>query len=116
MSCAFDFTLPNTSYNDIAMIGCNLKQDSAGGTAPSSSSTAGTTESASRARLRSHPDPDSSGKFCAWRRPRLRAWTEFNTECWEGGAGEDYDMSPIQQAMALVPSTEDGTRTAAPSA
>jgi len=30
-------------------------------------------------------------------------WSEFNTECWDGGDGDDYNMEPIENVTVLVP-------------
>jgi hypothetical protein len=32
-------------------------------------------------------------------------WDQFNTECWPGGMGTDYDMEPISQALVMVPAS-----------
>jgi hypothetical protein len=114
LCCAY--SLPGTSWDDIAMVGCNVNQDSAGGdgseltwTPPALSSQI-CIDGGGFTRLQiqgPNGADDSNDRWCATGTGCI-AFSEFNTECWEGGNGTAYAGQPLQAVAALMPSLSDG--------
>jgi hypothetical protein len=113
-----DYTLPNTSWDDVAMVGCNVNQPRGGGEG-SEGTWMPTTESgicvlgSGFERIQIQGPNGATDEIERWctdvsRGGGCAEWSEFNTQCWPGGDGIDYDYEPLQTVMALQPSLGDG--------
>ena len=109
------YSLPGTSWEDIAMIGCNVNQ-------PVSGATAGTWTPANtggicvrgtgfqRIQIQGpNGATDANDRWCA-AVPTTGGcvpWPEFNTACWDN-SGRYYAFEPLEMVAALQPSLSDG--------
>jgi hypothetical protein len=108
----FDYVLPGTSYDDFALVGCNVNQDVSGVTDPPADEvTVATTDQICVAgsgfdRIQIQ---DSSGTWwCAAPTSTCVPAGDFNTACWDA-SGEFFHGGPTQQILAMQPSSESKT-------
>ncbi len=115
LSCPY--SLPGTSWDDVAMIGCNLNQSPEGGTGSEgtfvpSGVEAFCIEGTGFERIQiGGPNwaTDANDRWCAAvpAGGGCVALTAFNTTCWNN-EGAYYANQPLQQVAALQPSKSDG--------
>jgi hypothetical protein len=114
--CA-DYNLPGTSWDDIAMIACNVNQPveggegSAGTLVPSFVEICVTGSGFERIQIEGPEGlTDANDRWCA---PVPAGGgcvplSDFNTQCWEGGNGTAYTNQPLMRVGAVQPSKSDG--------
>ena len=114
------YTLPGTSWNDVAMIGCNVNQDTAGGDGseltwvPTATSICITGTGFTRIQIQGPAGAtDENDRWCAnvTSGGGCAAFSTFNTHCWDNG-GNTYANEPLQAVGALQPSLSDGVSVA----
>lgn len=104
----------DNNYAGYVVVGFNISQASGGGTVetttPSGSSLTMTFTKVSGPDLRVQLQSGST-TWCAsvTSSPATVAYTDFNTECWEGGAGTAYAMQPIDAVQLSLPGAETAT-------
>ena len=117
-----DYVLPNEAWDQVAFLGCNLNQPIEGGegteglwTPPGPGGICVYGSGFERIQIQGpNSAVDADDRWCAVV-PRgvggCADWQDFNTECWDSGAGLDYAYEPLQGVLALQPSlgsVEDG--------
>ncbi len=113
----FPYSLPGTSWEDVAILGCNLNQPIEGGTGNEGTWSPDLTQSIcvegtgfTRIQIQGPMGKtDALDRWCA-NVPQgggCVGFATFNTECWDG-TGIDYMGEELQIAMALQPSLSDG--------
>ncbi len=109
------YMLPGTSWEDFALLGCNVNQPIDGG-AEGLWDPAGTSgicirgSGFERIQIQGPAGAaDARDRWCASVPPGgdCVAWGDFNTTCWDN-LGEYYSGEPLQMVGALQPSKSDG--------
>jgi hypothetical protein len=110
-----DYTLPGTSWDDIAMIGCNVNQPVEGGDGsegtlvPTFTSICIQGTGFERIQIQGpNGATDAEDRWCAVPDATgCAALSSFNTKCWDN-SGSTYASQPLEQVAALQPSKSDG--------
>lgn len=114
-SLTFSYSLPGTSWDDFALLGCNLQQPISGGAGtelpwlPEGNGICVQGMGFSRIQIQGpNGASDPRDRWCA-EGPGCVAWTDFRHECWPGAADTTpYERQPLTQVIALQPSLSDG--------
>ncbi len=108
------YNLPGTSWDDIAMIGCNVNQaegeETKGTLVPTFSSVCITGTGFERIQIQGPTGAtNANDRWCANVDPGggCIPLTDFNTTCWDN-AGAYYANEPLESIAALQPSKSDG--------